>query len=115
MRWFALTPLLMVPIAAHAQDVRALFDKVAAAYGASAIYVIRVQSSQIQWVPGADGPASRPNEIRLARSGKAMRYEITSAVTGRTLIWFTDGVTEWRYLPQERQYTESRAADWPVE
>lgn len=109
--------LLFAALAAFAQepDVRALFQKVASVYGATSNYVIRMQSSNTGRALGAAADLVAINMITLTRSGKALRYEIKSGVTGQTLLWISDGVTEWRYSPQKRQYTESEAAAWPAE
>jgi len=104
-------------------DVLALFQKVASVYGASSNYVVRVQSSNTGKALSAgvgDPRLTQPdllavNSITVARSGKAMRYEIKSGVTGHTTIWITDGLREWRFRPAQRQYTESPAMAWPVE
>lgn len=118
--------LIVTPLVASAQqvDVRALFQKVASVYGATSGYVIRAQSSNTGRAlsGGAGDPAfTRPpdptaqNTVTLARSGKSMRYEAKSGVSGQTLIWITDSVTEWKYRPQQRQYTESTAMPWPAQ
>ncbi|MEO7145354.1 MAG: hypothetical protein ABI165_17805 [Bryobacteraceae bacterium] len=63
--------------------------------------------------PGALSIDGQVEQIKLARSGRHLRYEVRN-VLGPVWDWWTDEQTIWCYRPVLGLYTETRADPWPT-
>lgn len=97
-------------------DVQGILEATAALYNRLGDYVLEVEFTREGHALGASGDGLRNplNYVLLARSGKRVRYEAGQDRRKPGLIWFTDGVTTWRFSAERNRYTEAAAEAWPA-
>lgn len=53
------------------------------------------------------------SRIVLARSGRAVHYQVGAPGSKPAMLWIDSGDITWQYRPKIKKYTEQPAAEWP--